>query len=741
MTTPAAPLGPRLWVRSFEERLLFPVALYYMLGIVLGAQWIIPINYGLLVMLVLAMLAATLYALRRNLLLCALALSLCAGVTAVNIALPAWAWDPWAPPEPVEFTGRIVQARIDPEQTVRYVLDDVTIDGQPLAGRVRVTAAEDSVLAQHGTYAATVRLSRPHGTQFYGGFNGRGYQMRQGVRFYAYADGPEDIRELQPTGPAALLQRFRGYAHGVLYSRLSPRSAALVDALLSGNRDGIDDTTSGAFNRLGAAHLLAVSGLNITLTAGAAWLLLRRLRVPMALAVAGSLLVLAGYVAYAGLSPSVARAAVAWLTVLAARLAARRYDGLSALSAAALVLLAVNPLDLFDVGFQLSFTAVAAILLWMGPLERLLPRRRKVLRRLAGAMGVTVTVQIMALPLLLYYFNTLPLVSPLSNLIMVPVSEMLQLGGMALLAVGWLDAAAQAVGGLLDGCVRLYLDGALWLAARAPVLAAPSPPLWVALAFGGAALGLSPSVVRLGRRGHLGVAAVALALAMAMVWRWPQPPAYRCDAAVLAEQGSASLFWQQGNVRYVACAGQWDAAAAYAAKRGLASVDVLYFLPQEPPPDGTALRHPSLAVKAVVVPGSWPADPAAVAFLQDASALGIVVKTAEQVREVTTDDGCATLRLRTAGRDIAYVAWMSPGGEEDAQVALAGAGTAVLCMSAKRATGLDLTGIGMAVLPDGVAEGAARAYNMDACASLALLVEGEQPWAGEWADGLQGSFR
>ena len=84
---------------------------------------------------------------------------------------------------------------------------------------------------------------------------------------------------------------------------------------------------------------------------------------------------------------------------------------------------------------------------------------------------------------------------------------------------------------------------------------------------------------------------------------------------------------------------------------------------------------------------------------------------------------------------------MRPDGEREAQAALVGAGTAVLCMSAKRAAGLDLAGVDVAVLPDGVAEGAARAYNMDACASLALLAEGEQPWVGEWADGLQGSFR
>ena len=214
-------------------------------------------------------------------------------------------------------------------------------------------------------------------------------------------------------------------------------TAAVLSALTVGKRDGIDSDLRKAFNRAGASHLLAISGLHVGIVATCAFflfkwmlswcrpLLLRGWSVKCA-----ALLTVFPVVAYAmisGMSPSTQRATIMILVFLAALLRDKPYNPANTLAAAALCILAVFPPGLFSVSFQLSFAAVSAIFfglyLFSGVLRpagaRVSPGIRAGYRILVFTL-ISVFAIAGTLPLVLYYFNQASILGVASNLILVP---------------------------------------------------------------------------------------------------------------------------------------------------------------------------------------------------------------------------------------------------------------------------------------------------------------------------------
>ncbi len=171
------------------------------------------------------------------------------------------------------------------------------------------------------------------------------------------------------------------------------REAALARGFVLGQDDRIDAATREDFRRSGLAHLLAVSGQNVLLLCLLAWPFLALLGLTLRTRLLLLLALIAVYVPVTGAGPSIQRAAVMGAAGLLAALAERPSSRWYALLLAVGVTLALNPRAAGDVGWQLSFAAVAGILLWTGRLATLLagdaargsPRR-------AVAEGVAVTV-------------------------------------------------------------------------------------------------------------------------------------------------------------------------------------------------------------------------------------------------------------------------------------------------------------------------------------------------------------
>lgn len=246
----------------------------------------------------------------------------------------------------------------------------------------------------------------------------------------------------------------------IRHSRLTSSQQGIAEALFLGWDNDLDEETVTSFRQAGITHLLCVSGLHVgivTLLAG--WLLSfignnRRGRIIKGLF---QLAITWFFVALTGMAPGTMRAGLMFSLIVIGQMFYSRPPTLNAIAASALVLLVANPLLLFDIGFQLSYCSVLAIVLFMRPLEEVIPipkTRLKaldwLLRKIRSLLCVSIVAQLGISPLILYYFHQFPLYFIVANVVVVPFAGLLLGTVMLMVAVSWWNWAFNTVGILLS---------------------------------------------------------------------------------------------------------------------------------------------------------------------------------------------------------------------------------------------------------------------------------------------------
>ena len=432
--------------------------------------------------------------------------------------------------------------RVDGEPTVfardRRRLDIAvdSVDEMRRSGRLFVTLyGEPPALGGGQRVRLDARLHRASGFKNPGGFDYGRYLERQGVLVVGSARA-DRLTVLEDPGPSWHVKLRRG-AREAIEGALPPASAALLAGLLLGERTALPSEVDAAFRRAGVYHLLAVSGFNVALIAGATFALLNLVRFPHRAAAAIAIVVVAAFAAVVGPQASVLRAAIMATLVLGALLVERDASVLNALALSAIVILALRPGDLHDPGFQLSFAATIGIV--VAPLPRGL---------VAGAVGVSLAAELAVLPITLAHFNQLSIVGPLTNLFAVPLAGLATIVGLAGVAAAWLSAAAGDVLVNATWPVLIVLRVLVAIAAAPPWSLVHLPaPSWLAITAYVTALllmltwwrlrGTAPWIARYAG----GVALPALVLALALgAWPVVRPPDGRLRVIVLdVGQGDA----------------------------------------------------------------------------------------------------------------------------------------------------------------------------------------------------------
>ena len=211
-------------------------------------------------------------------------------------------------------------------------------------------------------------------------------------------------------------------------------SAAIMKAIIIGDRTGIDKQLREAFNKSGMGHLLAISGLHVGIVASFFFLVfsrffsISRAFLDHAWVNKGSALLcifpVAAYGLLAGMSPSTQRAVLMISVFLMTFLIKREHDSMNTLAIAAMVILIIHPPALFSISFQLSFTAVFAILLgfyMLGKSRNRFDAGNWVRKKLSAFFFVSLFAILGSLPLVMYYFNQASLVGLAANFILVPL--------------------------------------------------------------------------------------------------------------------------------------------------------------------------------------------------------------------------------------------------------------------------------------------------------------------------------
>jgi competence protein ComEC len=319
----------------------------------------------------------------------------------------------------------------------------------------------------------TVRLPRPKAH----GFDERRWLRHQGIHVVLRADRWKTVGRRGGLGGVA--DRIRAALAGSIAAGLHGQRRGVVEGIVLGDEQALSDHLRQRFRASGLYHLLAVSGQNVALVAAGALALAWLVGVPRWLGQLAALAAIGSYVLAVGAQPSVVRAGVAGALVSLAWLAARPTDRWYFVLLGALVLLAWNPYDVLDAGFQLSFAAVAAIFVVVPRLTRVL-EGYPVHRKLAAAIAVSAACGAITAPILWFQFHSVPLVTVPANAAAEPaVAPLLYLAFTAALVSALFPPAAAAIAWLngwcaayLAGCARLFggLPGAQVHSGRALVV-------------------------------------------------------------------------------------------------------------------------------------------------------------------------------------------------------------------------------------------------------------------------------
>lgn len=364
------------------------------------------------------------------------------------------------------------------------------------------------------------RVHRPVGYRNPGGFDYPAHLRREGILLVGHARADRLIA-LTPDAPPWRVSVKR-WAVDTIAARLPETSAALLAGLLLGERSTLPPASDEAFRRAGVYHILAVSGFNVALLAGAVFGGLAMCGIPRRAVAVVAAAILVGFALVVGGQPSVLRATVMGLLLLAALLLERQSQLPNALALATLALLLWRPGDLWEPGFQLSFAATAGIV-YLAPWLTGRLTARGAPSWLAAATAVSVGAQAAVTPLMAAHFNQLSLIGVVANLAVVPLAAVATtLGMVALLA----EVFPGPLGSLLFECLWLLLltlRAVVALAAALPVAMVylPAPTLAAAVAWYGAAL-LAPTVAGSRRRRAL-LGALLLTVATLSAWPWLRP--------------------------------------------------------------------------------------------------------------------------------------------------------------------------------------------------------------------------
>jgi competence protein ComEC len=371
---------------------------------------------------------------------------------------------------------RLLEPLSEKEKSYKALAEFISVNhngkAKTVAGKLMLYIRKDSTAPalQYGSVIITdkqIPLIKNAGNP--GGFDYERYAMFNGITHQLFLNSKDYIihSQIQQHWFQKWLYNTKTYVLAVLKKNIrGDEEVSVAEALLIGYRDDLDRDLVQAYSNTGVVHVIAISGLHLGLIY---WLLLLLLKPldkrknmqwlkPL---IAISLLWIFSLLTGAG--ASVVRAAMMFTVIALGDLMGKRGNIYNSMALSAFIMLLWNPFLLWDVGFQLSYAAVLSIVLFMKPIYHWLNYSNKLLDKGWQLCAVTLSAQILTLPLCMYHFHQAPNLFLITNFVAVPLSSFILFGEILLIAVSFLPMLSDTVGFLLSYLLKWMNGFIIWV--------------------------------------------------------------------------------------------------------------------------------------------------------------------------------------------------------------------------------------------------------------------------------------
>ncbi len=408
-----------------------------------------------------------------------------------------------------------------------------------------------------------------------GGLDEPTYHQGKGIFLLAYPDGDCVVTKGGGTQLTDYPAIWRNKLIGIIENAFPEDVSGFAKALLLGDRTGIDYQTSTAFKVSGISHVIAVSGLHVSILFGLIYMIALRRRWLTALIGIPAVILFA---AITGFSPSIVRAGIMQIFVMLALALDQEYDGPTALSFSVIVMLAVNPLTVTSVSFQLSVGCMVGIFLfferirsWLCDKKRLGRWKGRFIRWISSSVSITLSAMVFTTPLVALYFGAVSLVGVITNLVVLWLITYIFYGIMLVCAVSRFHGGiAACIGWVIAWPIRFVVGTANVLSAF-PLAAVYTKSIYVLmwLVFCYVLLAVFLFVKK---RPALFAGSAVIGLCLAVACSWAETLLYDCSVAAMdVGQGQCILLQSAGKIFLVDCGGSYDDDAADIAAETLLS--------------------------------------------------------------------------------------------------------------------------------------------------------------------------
>ncbi len=329
-------------------------------------------------------------------------------------------------------------------------------------------------------------INKPKAATNPGGFNYQRYLASIGISGTVNIFNSEVTTEgIEPGGMISRLGfSIKNRVLGIVGHCLCENQAGLLAGMIIGYKNGLGDNASEAFRKAGLTHIMVASGMNVAFIILPLLFLFKKLNLGNRASSVITIFVLILFVFVTGFSASVVRAVIMGIIILVGKIIMREPDIYTSISAAALIILVINPFIIFDIGFQLSFGATLSLVMFY-PVIKTVVSRIPIPEIIADTLAATLAAQIGVVPITLYYFNNLSIISVVSNLLVVPMVQIITIIGFIMVFAGLININLAVLIGYINNTFLSFVLFVTETSSKVPFasIKLPTPPIWMILIY------------------------------------------------------------------------------------------------------------------------------------------------------------------------------------------------------------------------------------------------------------------